>query len=147
MEQSDYAFPNAFRLIERREQVEVFIRILNKNDSLGARSHRSLKHFTHLLASAETSQECLLALLNVKTTMRPGSMRDKFMNVGFYLLERASRLLNYNKVKNGAKVFSFASKSPRILTSNSPPFYLDGKRCSLSLMLSKPLSIHYFFEN
>ena len=132
---------------KRLEQVGAFIRILNKNNSLGARSHRSLKLFTHLSASVETSQECLLALWNVEATMRPGSMRDKFMNVGFHLLERASRLLNYNKVKNGAKVFSFASKSPRILTSNSPPFYLDGNRCSLSLMLSNPLSIHYFFEN
>ena len=100
-------------------KVEAFIRILNKNNSLGARSQRSLKLFTHLLASAETSQECLLALLNVKATIRPGSMRDKFMNIGFHLLERASRLLNYNKVKNGAKVFSFASESPRTLTSNS----------------------------
>ena len=107
-----------------KDQIEVFIQILNRNNSLGARSHQSLKLFAHLLASAETSQECLLALLNVKATMRPGSMRDKFLNVGFQLLERASRLLNYNIVKNGARVFSFTSESPGTLTVNSKQFLI-----------------------
>ena len=107
-----------------KDQIEAFIQILNRNNSLGARSHRSLKLFAHLLASAETSQECLLALLNVKATMRPGSMRDKFLNVGFQLLERASRLLNYNIVKNGARVFSFTSESPGTLTVNSKQFLI-----------------------
>ena len=90
---------------DNREQIEAFIQILNKNNSLGAKSHRSLKLFAHLLASAETSQECLLALLNGKATMRPGSMRDKFLNVGFPFLARTSRLLNFNIVENGAHVF------------------------------------------
>ena len=107
-----------------KDQIEAFIQILNRNNSLGARSHRSLKLFARLLASAETSQECLLALLNVKATMRPGSMRDKFLNVGFQLLERASRLLNYNIVKNGARVFSFTSESPGTLTVNSKQFLI-----------------------
>lgn len=35
------------------------------------------------MASAETTQECLLALLNIKATMRPGTMRDKYLNVGY----------------------------------------------------------------
>ena len=60
-----------------RGQVEAFIRVLTNNYSLGARSHRSLKLFGHWMASAETSQEWLLALLNVKATMRPGTMQDK----------------------------------------------------------------------
>ena len=107
-----------------KDQIEAFIQILNRNNSLGARSHRSLKLFAHLLASTETSQECLLALLNVKATIRPGSMRDKFLNVGFQLLERASRLLNYNTVKNGARVFSFTSESPGTLTVNSKQFLI-----------------------
>ena len=107
-----------------REQIGTFIKVLNRDNSLGARSHRSLKLFDHLLASAETSQECLLALLNVKATMRPGTMRDKFLNVGFQILERASRLLNYNIVKNGARVFAFTSESPGILTLNSKQFLI-----------------------
>ena len=126
---------------DNREQIEAFIQILNKNNSLGAKSHRSLKLFAHLLASAETSQECLLALLNVKATIRSGSMRDKFMNIGFHLLERASRLLNYNKVKNGAKVFSFASETPRILTSNSSRIHFQ-----FTIFLTNSLSIHFFFR-
>ena len=43
--------------------MEAFIRVLNKNFSLGARSHRILKLFSHQMASAETTQECLLALV------------------------------------------------------------------------------------
>ena len=68
-------------MILLREKVEALIRVLNKNCSL-AKSNRSLKLFSHLMASAETTQECLLALLNIKVTMRPGTMRDKYMNVG-----------------------------------------------------------------
>ena len=107
-----------------RDQIVAFIDMLNRNNTLGARSHRSLKLFAHLLASAETSQECLLALLNVKATMRPGHMRDKFLNTGFQLLERASRMLNYNIVKNGARVYSFTTESPGILTINSKQFLI-----------------------
>ena len=107
-----------------RGQIEAFIEILNRDNSLGAKSHRSLKLFSHLLASAETSQECLLALLNVKAVMQPGTMRDKFLNSGFQILERASRLLNYNLVKNGARVFAFTSESPGILTLNTKPFHI-----------------------
>ena len=107
-----------------RDQIVAFIDMLNRNNTLGARSHRSLKLFAHLLASAETSQECLLALLNVKATMRPGLMRDKYLNTGFQLLERASRMLNYNIIKNGARIYAFTTESPGILTINTKQFLI-----------------------
>ena len=56
--------------------------------------------------------------------MRPGHMRDKFLNTGFQLLERASRMLNYNIEKNGARVYSFTTESPGILTITSKQFLI-----------------------
>ena len=79
-----------------RGQIEAFIKTLDGDFSLGARSHRSLKLFAHLMLACETQQEILLTVLNVKATMRPGMMRDKFVSVAMQILERASRMLNHN---------------------------------------------------
>lgn len=57
--------------------------------------------------------------------MRPGTMRDKFITVALKILERASRKLNHNIVKNGARVYAFTSESPGVLTLNTVPFYIS----------------------
>lgn len=58
-------------------------------------------------------------------SMRPGTMRDEFITVALKILERASRKLNHNIVKNGARVYAFTSESPGVLTLNTVPFYIS----------------------
>ena len=91
-----------------RGQVKAFIKILDRDFSLGARSHHSLKLFANLMLS-----------------MRPGTMRDEFITVALKILERASRKLNHNIVKNGARAYAFTSESPGVLTLNTVPFYIS----------------------
>ena len=66
-----------------------------------------------------------MIMLNIKAIMTPSQIRDKYLTMGFQMIEQMSREVSYNFVQDGPRHFPFNSENARVVSLNGTPFVIQ----------------------
>ena len=61
-----------------------------------------------------------MIMLNIKAIMTPSPIRDKYLTMGFQMIEKMNRELSYNFVQD-----FFNSENARVVSLNGTPFVIQ----------------------